>query len=397
MDSDSTAPGGSASWSDNAGVGALDQLARALDALAAAVPARGRADEAVGRDEPLPLQDLPAHLIFARHWESHRAEFLRQLTQRPCPLCGGDDRFVWFHTQDGYRYDVCRACGMVHIPELLPMPVWDEYYATLPVARDCLRQQMTRSVEVEAAARDRDRFGRYIALLREYGAAPPGSRLLDLGSFTGGSLRVAAEHGIEAFGVEGLAEAVRFARDRFPDLRLEHVQTERLDPGLFGGQFDVVTMWETLEHTFDPVESLRLAARALRPGGMIAVSVPNARNVQFSGLGQFCFYAYGGYHGTGHINMFSPDTLQRALREAGFDLVHLRTEFGTDWRQVLFYLRQQFTRIHCYTNLVRRGDVSDQAGPELAVLLNWLSPALNRVENACVAGPILIALARRVA
>jgi 2-polyprenyl-3-methyl-5-hydroxy-6-metoxy-1,4-benzoquinol methylase len=284
---------------------------------------------------------------------------------------------------------------MVHIPELLPMPVWDEYYATLPVARECLQEQLLGSVSDAAVARDRDRFGRYIALMRTHDAALPGARLLDLGGYTGGSLRVAAEHGLEPFGVEGLAEAVRFAKERFPTLHLAHARTEQLDPDIFGGRFDVVTMWETLEHTFDPIGSLRLAAQALRPGGTLAVSVPNVRNVQFSALGQFCFYAYGGYHGTGHINMFSPDTLARALDEAGFDLIHSRTEFGTDWRQVLLYLRQQFDRIHCYANLVRHGDTTDKTGPELSVLLNWLSPALTRVENACLAGPIIVALARR--
>ena len=284
---------------------------------------------------------------------------------------------------------------MVHIPELIPMPVWDEYYATLPVARDCLREQMLRSVDDAAVERDRTRFGGYIALMREHDAAPAGARLLDLGSYTGASLRVAAEHGIDAYGVEGLAEAVRFARERFPALHLEHVQTESLDPGIFGGLFDVVTMWETLEHTFDPLESLRLAARTLRPGGTLAISVPNVRNVQFSTLGQFCFYAYGGYHGTGHINMFSPETLRRALDDAGFDLVHLSTEFGTDWRQVLHYLRQDFDRIHCYATLVRRGHLAESPDRQMSVLLNWLSPALTRLENACLAGPIMTALARR--
>ena len=39
--------------------------------------------------------------------------------------------------------------------------------------------------------------------------------------------------------------------------------------------------------------------------------------------------------------------------------------------------------------------MSDQAGPDLSILLNWLSPALTRLENACLAGPILVAIARR--
>ena len=394
MDSGVQPPTESLSWSDNAAVATLDQLARALDGLASAVPGRRSLSDIVDQDGRLPLQNLPAHLIFARHWEARRAHFLSRLTARPCPLCGGGDRSTWFHTQDGYRYDICAACGMVHIPEVLPLPVWDEYYAMLPEALDCLRDQLARSVEESAWERDRLRFGRYLSLLRSHGAAESGARLLDLGSFTGSSLRAAAEHGLDAFGIEGLAEAVGFARERFPELRLERARTEELDPNVFGGQFDVVTMWETLEHTFDPVESLRLAARALRPGGWLAVTVPNVRNVQFSVLGKFCFYAYGGYQGTGHINMFSPDTLERALSMAGFDLVHVSSEFGTDWRQMLHYLRQQFDRIHCYSTLIRTGDSTDRPGSELSVLLNWLSPALTRLENACLAGPIMIALAQ---
>lgn len=394
MGSDIPAPVAAATWSDNAGVAALDQLARALDTLAAEVPSRQAADAGSGGPEPLPLQNLPAHLIFARHWEQHRREFLARLTSRPCPLCGGADRTTWFHTQDGYRYDIC-ACGMVHIPEVLPLPVWDEYYRTLPVARECLQEQMLRSVSEGVMAADRERFGRYFSLLRANGAAAEGARLLDLGSFTGASLRVAAEHGLEASGIEGLAEAVRFARERFPTLNLIHARSEELDPAMAGGPVDVVTMWETLEHTLDPVGSLRLAAQALRPGGVIALTVPNARNVQFSALGQFCFYAYGGYQGTGHINMFTPQTLEKALTKAGFELTYLGTEFGTDWRQLLLYLRHQFDRVHCYANLVRQGDWTANPTPELSVLLNWLSPALTRLENSLDAGPIILACARK--
>jgi len=384
------------SWSDNDSVGTLSGLSSAIDRLAELVPSRGEAPVTAPPAEPaLPLQNLPAHLIFARHWERHRAQLLARASVRPCPLCGGDDRWTWFQTQDGYRYDVCRACRMVHIPLVLPLPIWDDYFATLPEARACLQQQMAGSVSEGAWQRDRDRFGRYLTLLRAHGAAATGARLLDLGSFTGAALRVAAEHGLNAFGVEGLSEAVRFARERFPDLQLAGGRTEELAPDTFGGQFDIVTMWETLEHTFDPVASLRRAAAVLRPGGTIAVSVPNARNVQFSALGSHCFYAYGGYHYTGHINMFSPDTLRRALDSAGFDLIHLGTEFGTDWRQVLYYLRHQFERIHCYANLIRRGEPATADDFEFPVLLNWMSPALTRLENACVAGPIMIALARR--
>lgn len=385
------------SWSDNDSVTALSSVAQAIDQLAAIAETRpvGGGASAEADTGALPLQNLPAHLVFARHWESHRHQFLARSIERACPLCGGGERWTWFHSQDGYRYDICRSCNMVHIPEFIPLDVWDDYYRSLPQARDFLREQLLGSVGDQAIQRDRERFMRYLSLLRSHGAATAGSRLLDVGSYTGAWIRLAAEHGVSAFGIEGLAEAVRFAAEQFPGLPLQHTRFEDLDAAAFGGNFDVVTLWETLEHTLDPIGALKRVSRAIRPGGLLAVSVPNARNVQFTALGPYCFYAYGGYHYTGHINMFSPLTLERALRESGFDLVHISTEYGTDWRQVAHYLRHQFERIHCYRNLLSGSHAVADPGPDLSVILNWLSPTLTRLENACLAGPILIALAKR--
>src|SRR5206468_279811 len=190
---------------------------------------------------------------------------------RDCPVCGAPPAATWFETQDGYRYVICAACQMVFIPEFLPPSAWDDYYAAIPDARDHLRRQLDASLSDEAVVRDRDRFGRYLAALRGHGAELVGARLLDIGSFTGASLR--------------------------------------------------------------------LAAGLMKPGAWLALTVPNARNVQFAVLREFCFFAYGGYHGIGHINMFSPESLRRALTAAGLELVHLSTEFGTDWRQLVYYLQ----------------------------------------------------------
>jgi hypothetical protein len=143
------------------------------------------------------------------------------------------------------------------------------------------------------------------------------------------------------------------------------------------------------------MDALRHAHDALAPGGALALTVPNAWNIQFSVLRDYCFYAYGGYQGVGHLNLFTPDTLRQALDESGFDLVHLETEFSTDWRQLAYYLQHRFDRIYCYSNLVREGEFRRSPEPELAVLLNWLSPALSRIENALRAGPIAFALATR--
>ena len=393
---DSPPPVSRGSWTDNAAIEALHNLADATDRLAAIAPERRALDdEAVTDDAEMPIRNLPSHVQFARYWHERGQAYLRQAQSRACPVCGEDDSTPWFHTQDGYRYDICQRCRMVFIPEVVPMAAWDRYFTDLPDARGALEAQMEAAVSANTEALNRQRFGRYFGVLQRFSAAERGQRLLDIGTFTGGSLRVAAEHGIEAYGVEGLQEAVRFSRQRFPDQHVELAHAESLDPGIFGGAFDVVTMWETLEHTFDPMAALAGARGVLRPGGWLAITVPNARNLQFAMLRDYCFYAYGGYQGVGHLNMFTPATLRAALDRSGFDLVHEETEFGTDWRQIAYYLQHRFDRIYCFRNLIRRGEFTQAPGAELSLILNWLSPALNRLENACLAGPIMMMLARR--
>lgn len=383
-------------WSDNGGVSALERLAGSLSALADAIPPRrDLGGDAGSTQAELPIHDLPAHIRFARIWAERGGAVLARRQTRPCPVCGGHERAAWFPTQDGYRYDICERCGMVYIADVVPLPVWDQYFADLPDARAHLRAQMEGTITPGALDANRARFGRYFALIRDHGVRLPGARLLDMGTYTGGSLEIAAEWGIDARGVEGLEEAVQFCHARRPALRVALGHAEALAPDAFGGRFDLLTMWETLEHTIDPARALRQAREALAPGGLLAVSVPNARNIQCSMLRDFCFYAYGGYQGVGHVNLFTPATLERALEEAGFELVHMETEFGTDWRQVAYYLQHRFERIYCYRNLVRRGEFTHAPEPELAVVLNWLSPALTRIENALLAGPIAVALARR--
>lgn len=385
------------SWSDNEGVSVLSRLAESLAALADAVPARR--DMPPAPDAPvtdLPIQDLPAHIRFARIWAERRARFLARHQSRNCPICASAERTTWFYTQDGYRYDICSGCGMIYIPEIVPLSVWDGYFAELPDAREYLQAQMEGTITPGALDANRQRVGRYFSLISDRGMALASARLLDIGTYTGGALKIAAEFGVDPYGIEGLEQAVLFCRERRPELRIAHGHAEQPNATTFGGRFDLVTMWETLEHTADPLLALRNAWKALRPGGLLAMTVPNARNVQCAVLREFCFFSYGGYQGVGHVNLFSPDTLRRALATSGFELIHLETEFGTDWRQVAYYLQHRFDRIYCYRNLIGNGEFTQSPEPELAVLLNWLSPALTRLENACFAGPIILAIARRL-
>jgi SAM-dependent methyltransferase len=386
-----------ASWDDNAAVEALSGVAGSVDRLAEIASARrgDLADSGSETSTELPLQNLPAHLQFARLWQKLRDTYLPRAETRPCPVCATVQNHQWFPTQDGYAYVVCETCGMVYIPSVLPLSVWDDYFAALPQARDWFAQQMASTLTVSAREHNQRRFDRYFDVLQSVGSLVDGARTLDIGTYNGAFLDVAAARGFSAFGIEGLQEAVRFVRETLPALRVTFGRAELFPADIHGGNFSLITMWETLEHTVSPSAALACVREALVPGGMLALTVPNASNVQFSVLREYCYYAYGGYEGIGHVNLYTPRTLQEQLERAGFELIHFETEFGTDWRQIVYYLQHRFKRIHCYENLVRDGDIERAPEGGLAIMLNWLSPALTRLENALLSGPILLTVARR--
>ena len=70
---------------------------------------------------------------------------------------------------------------------------------------------------------------------------------------------MAAKRGVKAL-------ACDISQDRFP---------------LADGEFDYATALCCLEHIFDPVHALREAARVLKPGGRLFVTLPNAVSLHF--------------------------------------------------------------------------------------------------------------------
>jgi 2-polyprenyl-3-methyl-5-hydroxy-6-metoxy-1,4-benzoquinol methylase len=83
-------------------------------------------------------------------------------------------------------------------------------------------------------------------------------------------------------------------------------------------------LWDVLEHTFEPLATLQQVNELLKPGGMIACTVPNERS-----LDRYLFGAtWVGYDTPLHLTVFSPDTLRRMLHKAGFQVLHMQCGFG---------------------------------------------------------------------
>ena len=103
-------------------------------------------------------------------------------------------------------------------------------------------------------------------------ARPPAWRAaLDLGCGTGAFLAVLARHFESVGGVDGHRASLVAARGRTGDAELFHADVAAVP--LADRQFDLVSALDVLEH-MDPERFLTEAARLLRPGGLLLLSVP---------------------------------------------------------------------------------------------------------------------------
>lgn len=157
-----------------------------------------------------------------------------------------------------------------------------------------------------------------------------GGRLLDIGCGTGIFCDLARPFGWMPEGLDDAETARAFARERY-GLEVRPGNFECLD--LPADTYDLVTLWDVIEHSRAPRTLLEAAWRTLRPGGLVALGTPNQRNVMEMVAGPL-YRLSGGritaplekFYLIEHFLYFTPATLGRLLDETGFEVLELRRE-----------------------------------------------------------------------
>ncbi len=142
--------------------------------------------------------------------------------------------------------------------------------------------------------------------------APPG-KLLDVGAYVGVFVEIAAQHGWDAYGVEPSKWAVEQARA----LGLHLIEGTMASPELEEASFNVVTMWDVIEHVADPFGEIQLAHRLLKPGGLLVVHTMDIDSLFARVMGKRWPWLM-----EMHIYYFSQHTLRMMLEKAGFTVIH---------------------------------------------------------------------------
>ena len=213
-----------------------------------------------------------------------------------CPLCS--EQSVLDFEKFADKYYRC-SCGFVFI---WPRPS-EEYLQELYRKHGEEYWTDERMVKFTLSPSNKRRE---IAFVRRFASS---GTLLDIGCSTGSFVRAARDAGFSAEGVDISAPAVACGVKSGLPLRCVDVLNDSIP-----GNFDIVTMWATLEHLPDPIRHLKRAKELLKPGGLLFISVPN-----YSGISQRIVGNWDRYVGTDHLNYFTPQVLKSTVEHAGMN------------------------------------------------------------------------------
>jgi len=153
-------------------------------------------------------------------------------------------------------------------------------------------------------------------------------RLLDVGCGYGIFLNLAKDQGWKVYGIELSEDACQFARKNFG---LNVFCGDLKEASFPKDHFDVVTLWNVLDHTTNPLEQLLEIKRILKDNGLLFIRLPN---FLFQGKSRCIGEAFDRLFfgrtylsrkiSVSHLYAFTPSSIANLLERVGFSTFRLK-------------------------------------------------------------------------
>lgn len=233
-----------------------------------------------------------------------------------CPWCNSSEFTLYVEARD-WRHSIpgdfqlfsCVHCGLI---VQIPFPSWEKissYYPSNyisfqgPVGKESWFLSTTKQIG-------------YKERLRLVNGYKDKGEWMDVGCGTGEFLGYLQQtRGWNLYGLEPIKAAAQIADER-TNLPIINTTFENLSD--FDDQtFDVITMWEVIEHLYNPILALKKASTLLKPGGILIMSTPNLSAIDRSIFGKY----WAGYDLPRHLFLFPSSTLESICNSFNLTLI----------------------------------------------------------------------------
>ncbi len=202
-----------------------------------------------------------------------------------CDICSLDDTEVLFRKRDKlgiteveFQVVECKRCGLLYVN---PRPTEAEMGKFYPEAY-AWKETLEADSFLTKWVRRLEKGYRYHLLRDEVSkvvkfTGRSSGKVLDVGCGTGDRLDVFRSKGFETYGVE-TSDSANYAREHL------HLNVSKGD--LFSAQFqdrsfDIVTLYNVLEHTHHPSRVCNEIHRIVKDDGFLVIQIPNKDSLQY--------------------------------------------------------------------------------------------------------------------
>jgi 2-polyprenyl-3-methyl-5-hydroxy-6-metoxy-1,4-benzoquinol methylase len=233
---------------------------------------------------------------------------------RNCPVCGappGPGLFV----KDGFRHVRCEVCDLIYVSLILREDILIQYWREEMAWKSVLKSQPQLDMDIL-------KFGYGIDIASAYLNGE--HNLLDIGAGNGDFVLLAQERNWNAVAMELNLESVASLERSGIKVIVKPLELNEIETGTF----NLITMWEVLEHLTEPKTILSEVRRILPDDGLLLILVPNVNSL----VTRLLHEKSDTFGGHSHLNHFNPASLKKILDITGFDILEMETvitEMGT--------------------------------------------------------------------
>lgn len=238
----------------------------------------------------------------------------------PCSCCGAES---YHHTLTRNYFDFveCEKCGTIFVnPRFTPQMI-DEYYST---REERLNYQKILTSGENQKNRINMIFKPRKKMIDNYfrtNATPDRpKKLLDIGCASGQFLSTFKDRKIWALcGIEASGPLAEGARRLVKNATIINMPFEQVE--INDDSFDVVTLWEVLEHIYDPFDFLAKIVRVMKKKGILVMSVPNIEGFDI----QILWDKGNAFSAPSHLNYYRRSSVHILLERVGLTVRDIST------------------------------------------------------------------------
>ena len=141
--------------------------------------------------------------------------------------------------------------------------------------------------------------------------------LLDIGAGFGHFLKI-AQNQFKSEGMDISSYAVEWSKRNF-SVNNTVASIEQL-PDSYTEKYDIITMWDVIEHLSSWEKALYNTVKALKPGGLMFLTTPDSSSISAKLLGKHWYYL----DTMQHFSIFNKKNLVNILMSNGFEILDLR-------------------------------------------------------------------------